>query len=186
MRLLPQCSLWTACWRGWWMSTLTPSHSTLAFFLHYSAGVKRGAPSHYKLIDRTSSQKAKHVISFIPLWTQSIWILVRGAPLGQVLHTGVRWQTADMIALMSIPAEEQCQDACTLTHTREVTLIVPAVKWGCVSRTVLEMINAGALQRLSLFPQGACCPPAARFPPAVRESLQAGCLRSSSCRWTQS
>lgn len=72
------------------MSTPTPSQSTLAFFLHYSAGVKRGAPSHYKLIDRTSSRKAKHVISFVPLWTQSIWILVRGAPLGRVARTGVR------------------------------------------------------------------------------------------------
>lgn len=46
---------------------------------------------------------------------------------------------------------------------REVTLIVPAVKWGCISRPVgVKMIYAAELERHCLLP-GADCPPAAYF-----------------------
>lgn len=50
------------------------------------------------------------------------------------------------------------------THVmREVTLIVPAVKWGCISRPVgVKMIYAAELERHCLLP-GARCPPAAYF-----------------------
>lgn len=47
--------------------------------------------------------------------------------------------------------------------TREVTLIVPAVKWGCVSRPAgVKVIYAAELERRCLLP-GADCPPAAYF-----------------------
>lgn len=61
------------------------------------------------------------------------------------------------------PAEEQCRRH-THTHMmREVTLFVPAVKRGCISRPVsVNMIYAAELERLCLLP-GAHCPPAAHF-----------------------
>lgn len=59
------------------------------------------------------------------------------------------------------PAEEQCRRH---THVmREVTLFVPAVKWGRISRPVsVNMIYAAEVERLWLLP-GADCPPAAHF-----------------------
>lgn len=95
---------------------------------------------------------------------------MRLALLGLVLRSsihGTNNRREESPGVHLSPAEEQCRrHAHTHAHThvmREVTLFVPAVKRGCISRPVsVNMIYAAELERLCLLP-GAHCPPAAHF-----------------------